>query len=216
VNHPLYGSTPEALRNQYDLTLVTLIDPVNTITPATIHTADMLGEEVTMVGYGGQGYGNAAVFPSASVTDRLAATNVIDFKTKDVLDSSNNVVTLRMWGSDFDSPAGDGNVDDDLSSPTPTSLEGNLAGGDSGSPLLWNGFLVGIGSLTFCPRAPCIPPAYGYGSLWAALDLPENQQFLRDYGIAMVPVAAPVWFLVTGLGALAGFRRRRGSSRKRA
>jgi hypothetical protein len=94
---------------------------------------------------------------------------------------------------------------------SPLPLEGNLAGGDSGSALFWNNYLVGIGAYVFCATASnCIPAStFGNGSLWVRLDVPENVSFLQANGITVVPLAGALLPFLSAFAALLTLARAR-------
>lgn len=196
--HPLYSAGGNGY--QYDLAIATLVAPVEGVMPATITPVNLIGREVTMVGYGGQGTGLGTSLSGA--TDRLAATNTID------------TTAYNLWAADFDSPAGNKSL---TGGSTPTAYEGQLAGGDSGSPLFWNNFLVGIGAYTFCQTSGCTSNSvYGAASLWVRLDIAANRQFIDQALVraasvpaasAPVPVPAAGWLLGTALLSIPLLRR---------
>jgi secreted trypsin-like serine protease len=182
---------------QYDLAIATLDGSVLGITPATISTANLLGQTVSVIGYGQQNNG-LGTDPGLSgyPNDRLGATNVIDR------------LLLGLWASDFDSPAMNTNLFG--TSATPTALEGNVAPGDSGGPLFWNNFLVGITGYRFCAGSGCaIDSTYGKGSLWTRLDTSDNLSFLASNGISAVPLPGAWLAFLSGLISLAGLALRR-------
>lgn len=196
--HPLYGAGSNGY--QYDLAIATLLAPVEDVIPATITPVNLIGRQVTMVGYGGQGTGLGP--PLSGATDRLAATNTID------------TTAYNLWAADFDSPAGNKSL---TGGKTPTAYEGQLAGGDSGSPLFWSNFLVGIGAYTFCQTSGCRSTSvYGTASLWVRLDLAANRLFI-DQALARaasqspanspVPVPPAGWLLGTALLGMPLLRR---------
>ena len=197
--HPLY--TGGSAGYQYDLAIATLLAPVENVIPATITPVNLIGKQVTMVGYGAQGTGLGPGLSGA--TDRLAATNTID------------TTAYNLWAADFDAPAGNKSL---IGSRTPTAFEGQLAGGDSGSPLFWNNFLAGIGAYTFCQTAGCTANStYGNASLWVRLDIAANRRFI-DQGLARaaaftaasapVPLPPAIWLLGSALVGMPLFRRR--------
>jgi hypothetical protein len=207
VTSPTYLASIAGVSYQFDLAIATLSTPVpgSLITPAVISNANVIGQTITMVGYGGQARGDGTALTGAS--DRLGAQNVIDFGEIAVR-SGGGAATIDIWVADFDSPD-----DPDASlfgSSTPLQLEGNLAGGDSGSPLFWNNQLVGIGAYIFCATASnCVPAStYGNGSLWVRLGVQDNVDFLAANGITVVPLPGALVPLLSGLLVLCGVCRR--------
>lgn len=196
--HPLYAAGANGY--QYDLAIASLLAPVEDVIPATITPVNLIGRQVTMVGYGGQGTGLGT--PLSGATDRLAATNTID------------TTAYNLWAADFDSPASNKSL---IGGRVPTAYEGQLAGGDSGSPLFWSNFLVGIGAYTFCQTSGCRSTSvYGTASLWVRLDLAANRLFI-DQALARaasqspanspVPVPPAGWLLGTALLGMPLLRR---------
>jgi len=117
--------------------------------------------------------------------------------------------TATSFVADFDRPDGTTNADPELSSPTATRLEGNVANGDSGGGVFitegGNRYLVGINSYTgqFAPG-----PASAYGSISGATNLELFHTWISDQtGITAVPEPGYVW--IFSLGSLLALRRRR-------
>ncbi|MCC6356966.1 MAG: trypsin-like serine protease [Verrucomicrobiae bacterium] len=207
VTSPTYLANIAGVPYEFDLAIATLSAPVpgSLVTPAVISSANIIGQTITMVGYGGQARGDGTALTGAN--DRLGAQNVIDLGQLDVA-TGGGVATIDIWAADFDSPDDPGMSL--FGSSTPLALEGNLAGGDSGSALFWNNQLVGIGAYVFCTSGSgCIPTStYGDGSLWVRMDLPENASFLQANGIAVVPLPAAFAPLLCGLAVLLTMLRR--------
>lgn len=201
VTSPTYLANIAGVPYEFDLAIATLSAPVpgSLITPAVISNASIVGETITMVGYGGQGRGDGTALTGAN--DRLGAQNVIDFG-QIAVGTGGGVDTIDIWVADFDSPDDPGaNL---FGSGTPLQLEGNLAGGDSGSPLFWNNQLVGIGAYRFCATSPgCAPGStYGNGSLWVRLGVQDNVDFLAANGITVVPLPGALAPLLSALAIL--------------
>lgn len=208
VTSPTYLANIAGVPYEFDLAIATLSAPVpgSLVTPAVISSADIIGQTVTMVGYGGQARGDGTALTGAN--DRLGAQNVIDLGQLDIGTSGGGVATIDIWAADFDSPDDPGMSL--FGSSSPLALEANLAGGDSGSPLFWNDYLVGIGAYIFCATgSTCIPTStYGDGSLWVRMDVPENASFLAANGITVVPLPGTLAPLLTGLAILLTVLRR--------
>jgi hypothetical protein len=116
----------------YDFGLVHLSSPVVGVTPATLYTGSSeLGLIGTFVGYGLTGTG----LTGAKILDNQerAFQNVID---------GNFGNPSLVLGSDFDNPHNA--ADNGFGSPTPLTLEGCVAPGDSGG-----GVFITIGSQTY-------------------------------------------------------------------
>jgi hypothetical protein len=106
--------------NGYDLALVRLNTPVLGVTPASLYTGSSeVGQVATFVGYGFTGTGLSGW--GTLDNQKRSFQNLIDgnFGNPSVL-----------LGSDFDNPGN--TADNDFGTPTPISLEGCVAPGDSG------------------------------------------------------------------------------------
>lgn len=201
VTHPSYsfGSNP------FDLGLLYLSAPVPAADVATMIRFDepnsILGREATWVGTGLTGTGLTG---AQNPLEFRAFTNIID-----VMGPAYSL-TATSFVSDFDRPDGSTNANANLSSPTATRLEGNVAGGDSGGGVFVtvNGirYLAGISSYTgrFGPGA-----ASSYGSISGATNLDLFHSWIFDQtGItSSIPEPAIPWLL--SLGSLLMLRRRR-------
>lgn len=167
VLQPGWLTTSDNTRAGFDLALIQLSSPV-TVAPATRHSGtvpSLVGQNVTLVGYGNTGVGGGSSgtigeIASSSGTKR-GATNVIDVLAPTEHSSYSNNVFL----SDFDGPASnDGNLWG--GSGTPTSLEANLAHGDSGGPAFVGVKIAGVAASLSADYAGNI---YGAWSGWAAV-----------------------------------------------
>lgn len=190
--------------NPYDLGLLYLAGPVTTANPATMielgGANSILGREATWVGTGLTGTGLTG---AQAPLEFRAFTNVIDVIGTEYGQTETSFV------ADFDRPDGSTNADPDLSSPTATRLEGNVATGDSGGGVfITEGgvrYLVGINSYTgrFGPGA-----ASSYGSISGATNLELFHSWIFDQtGVAAVPEPSSFWIFC--LASLLGLRRRR-------
>ena len=155
----------------FDVAVLTLSHPINSVTPASITGRDPIGRVGTMIGYGDQGFGD--FFPDSipGANDRLAGRNVID--------ASDGLVQ-----TDFDSPAEDTST---LGGATPLNLEGSTGPGDSGGPLFvqFGDVALVVGTLNGGANEVQgrFDSEYGDVSDWAALRNPPNLAFLASLGI---------------------------------
>ena len=163
----------------FDLALLNLSAPINTVTPATLGFAlNPTGMDAVMLGYGYQGTGTADF---NTIGTRRAAENVID-------------VTGGTLLTDFDSPAGDTSS---FGPATPRFLEGTTAPGDSGGPLFAmvgsDAYLVGVLHGGYNPFGP--DSWYGDVSIYTAINSTANRTFLAANGLVAVPEPTP-WVMV--------------------
>lgn len=178
VTHPDYRYP----NNFSDLALLQLASPVTAVTSATMlglaSSQELLGKEATWVGFGLGGDGATG---AQGPLDHRAFTNVID-----VFGTAYNL-TGTAFISDFD--RADGSTNATGSSPTATSLEGNVAGGDSGGGVFIKvdgiDYLVGVTSFAggFSPGTNS-----RYGSISGANDLQQFHRWIFEQtGVAAVP-----------------------------
>jgi hypothetical protein len=159
----------------------------------------LLGETTTWVGYG---QGGTGLTGSTGVPGTLRGfTNVIDG-----FGPTFGLVESSMF-TDFDRPDGSRNSIVS-SSPFPTALEGNVAPGDSGGAVFWEGGLVGVSSY----RARLTGDPIGnsdYGELSGATRLSLFTDWITEQtNIAAVPEPSVAGLLAIGL---IGFMRHRRS-----
>lgn len=141
ITNPQYSFSFQAAPN--DISLIELASPVANVDPVSMWAfptaSDILGHEATWVGFGIGGTGLTGQQPPAA---KRAFTNMVDSIGAFSLPTTSYL-------SDFDHPNGSENTIAG-SDPYPTSLEGNLAQGDSGggSFVMIDGqyHLVGINS----------------------------------------------------------------------
>lgn len=165
--HPMFASS-----QRYDIAVFTFDTPITGFTPMTISDTVPIGQTVTMVGYGAHGNGDTFGTVSSRDDTRRAAQNIIDTQDN------------RFYLTDFDRVTEDTNS---YGSPTPLSLEGTSAGGDSGGPLIFNGAVVGIVQGGFSNRFGEFSE-YGDRATWLRLNDPEIINYLQDdHGITIIP-----------------------------
>ena len=120
-----------------DLAMLTLSGPApGWASSYQLWTGDILGAQVTTVGYGGQGV-NSLVAGTAGGT-RWAAQNIVD---KVGSGGFNQPFSTNIISTDFDNGTAAGNTLGGFpinSSEVPLAAEGTTAGGDSGGPLFFN------------------------------------------------------------------------------
>lgn len=147
-----------------DLALVRLSSDITSSTPATISTiTDVRGRTAIFHGFGTTGTGDLGVNPAQAAGTARAFTNFLDAIGPDFDPGLSSAVVL----ADFDSPV---NTMSFLGGPDPTTLEGNIAAGDSGGGIfIPNGSvyeLAGVSSFSFTSQSviPTGPSGYGSGT----------------------------------------------------
>lgn len=205
-----------------DLALLQFSTPL----PGFYHlsTGSSLGQQVTMVGFGGTGTprGDNLGYNFVDGNDqRRAATNRVDFIDDLTLNLSGSNVTFRTLFADLDTHlAGTPNPfnRDWFDGGGPTVNEGGVSPGDSGGAWFvqqggqWR--LAGITSVRF--RATDVPfgttgdhfMLFGHSG-GGAVDL--NHAAHRNWVVTTVPEPTTMLVLAAGLGALAAARRRKKS-----
>jgi secreted trypsin-like serine protease len=185
-----------------DIGLVELSSEIPGVAPASmIHLPDdsiLLGQTTTWVGYG---QGGTGLTGGTGVPGTLRGfTNVIDAfgPTFGLVESS--MIT------DFDRPDGSKNSIVD-SNPLPTALEGNVAPGDSGGAVFWDGGLVGV--ISYRARIAGDPSSNSdYGELSGASRLSRFTDWITEQtNIAAVP--EPSVAILLAIGSIGWLRRRR-------
>ena len=168
----------------YDIALAHLTTPVSGVTPATVYSASLEPVPVmTFVGFGMTGTGLTGQ-TKADFTKR-ACQNVADG------DFGNPTFLL---GSDFDNPhSAAGNV---FGSPTPLTLEGCVANGDSGGGVFYTvgsqTYLAGVISFVASSHGS---PNSSYGNVMGFGNLSSYNDWINS------KIPEPSTFGLTGLGA---------------
>jgi hypothetical protein len=186
---------------RYDLAVLTLSSDFTEVAPVKVSpdvpelsdNASLLGKKGTLIGYGD--YGNPTADPDNSDGSRRAAENIIDSADNGLIrfdyDSTDPLIQKNN-DQGFNSPNLDGSFPELTSvpdsSPKPISLEGGIAPGDSGGPLLVESDLepvvVGVASEFIDPESS-EPSLSGYGSIYvyASLNDPQTIEFLSTENI---------------------------------
>jgi hypothetical protein len=186
---------------RYDLAVLTLSSDFTEVAPVKVSpdvpelldNASLLGKKGTLIGYGD--YGNPTADPDNSDGLRRAAENIIDSADYGLIrfdyDSTDPLIQKNN-DQGFNSPNLDGSSPELISvpesSPKPISLEGGIAPGDSGGPLLVESDLepvvVGVASEFIDPESSGLPIS-GYGSVYvyASLNDPQTIKFLSTENI---------------------------------
>jgi hypothetical protein len=186
------GDSPNA---KYDLAVLTLssdfteVDPLK-VAPDVPKLADnesFLGKKGTLVGYGD--FGTSIAYPTNNDGLRRAAENMIDSTDNGIIRldyDSTSLSTQKKNDQGLSDPNLDGSSPELFpvkSSPKPIRLEGGIAPGDSGGPLLVESdgapVVVGVAS-EFLDLESYGSPSSGYGSIYiySALDNPQTIDFL--------------------------------------
>jgi hypothetical protein len=187
------GDSPNA---RYDLAVLTLSRDFTEIAPLEVapdvtklaDNESFLGKKGTLVGYGD--FGTATASSSNNDGLRRAAENIIDSADNGIIRldyDSTSLSTQKDNDQGLSSPNLDGSSPELFpvtdSSPKPIRLEGGIAPGDSGGPLLVESdadlVVVGVAS-EFLDLESFGSPVSGYGSIYiySALNNPQTIDFL--------------------------------------
>lgn len=197
---------------QHDLALLFLDRSVKDVAPVRIATINPQGLKGVSVGYGIQGDGLGHELTDAN--PRLAFEVSIDYVGPEDGLLLNHFgldpefaeqigVTIR---SDFDHPDG---LTNSYGDEFPLDLEGGSETGDSGGPLyIQDGSGWAVAGVLFGGFNPYDDIGYGKVNMWAPLYLEENQRFIRDHSVEIIPepTGLALAMLAAGLG-LCLFRR---------
>ncbi|MDB2687058.1 trypsin-like serine protease [Mariniblastus sp.] len=131
-SYPFGGNDNSPLLDGGDFAIITLDSPVpsSVATPLrlTDRTSSLVGEEVALIGYGGAGLGS--VGGDSSNVLRWGSRNVID---QYGAAAESNSTGTNLISIDFDDGSAANNF---TGSSVPLTLEGTVAQGDSGGPVL--------------------------------------------------------------------------------
>lgn len=141
VLFPGGGTSGSPTLNGGDVAILTLSSmvPASIASPfaLTDATTELTGFTVVTLGYGGSGIGSTGATGFDSL--RRGGTNVLDRYGAAVNTTTNIGGTANIFSSDFDNPDGTTNTLGWLGSQAAaTAFEATTAGGDSGSPLLFD------------------------------------------------------------------------------
>ncbi|MEN6406744.1 MAG: trypsin-like serine protease [Thermoguttaceae bacterium] len=221
-SHYWYSSVDNSNCASYsvgDLGLVFIKTAISGVTAATLYTgstSDLVGQTATFVGYGNTGVGSTGAKSGTYGTLR-AVQNVLDC-TASTYDSGYSDSVLL---SDFDDASSKG-VNNTLfgvgSSATPLSLEGLIAGGDSGGGVFttMNGteYLVGVNS--YCLANDRVANS-DYGDISGCVSVCDYIDWIESItGLSPTMTAAPesstlglLMAACLSLGVWRRFRRRK-------
>ena len=188
--HPEWTGDVNTSPAYADIAILTLSDPVTSITPISISAANPNGMFATTVGYGATGTGDISG-PFTSDQLRRGANNTIDV-----------ISELGRLQADFDSPAEDTNR---MGSATPLALEGTAAPGDSGGGIFvdfGSGLqLVGVvSSGTAIPNSGNDVGSYGTRVNYAGFY--NNTAFLIANGVAVPEPTTSILLTIATFGLL--------------
>jgi secreted trypsin-like serine protease len=217
VRHPLWNGN---ITNGYDIALVRLATPITNATPAQLFTGRNeldFGTTAVNAGFGLQGDGvSGAVTPP---TSRRAAQNDADFFG--TFTSPTSIQFSATSGDyimqDFDDPISDPRPDVNfMGSAIPRDLEGLIAPGDSGGPLMidvggGNYRVAGVHSFITAPDSFPANPQATYGWIAGSTRVSDHLPFIfSTIGVsAVVPEPGTLAFVVLGAGCWVSGRRRR-------
>jgi hypothetical protein len=211
IRHPQFVLNGNDLGFGYDIALVRLSSPVVGINPATLYTGTSeLGATLSMAGYGRTGVGSSND-PQNPGTFR-AGTNVADVIASFSNGSSGQLgAENAVLVTDFDAPPAfnpNGNLNT-LGAPTATSLEYQLAGGDSGGGafIQENGqwYVAGIHSAVTSQQGWAgsgSNQSFGYGAVSLMTRVSRYEAFIGS--VTGVPEPNSLLLVVTCLAASLG------------
>ncbi|MBN2683869.1 MAG: trypsin-like peptidase domain-containing protein [Pontiellaceae bacterium] len=167
---------------QYDLSLLYFEESLPDLLFPTLGSSLVLGDTVTLVGFGRSGHGDYGYTTDVSLTDRRVGFNVVDEQEE------------GLFRYDFDDPdTGDG---------LGNELESIIGPGDSGGALLVDGALVGVNTFT---------EGYGglFGDFGGGIDLSDEWDWINETTGLAIPEPSSVFLFIVGAGGLIFFRRLR-------
>jgi V8-like Glu-specific endopeptidase len=156
-----------------DLALLTLAGGLPAwVTPLQFFIGDMVGWVASMVGFGLNGIGSTGAVSYDG--RRRAAENIVDSYGQ-AFSGGNIPGTTNIINTDFDDGSPAANTLSPLGSAAfMLTNEGTTAGGDSGGPLLINGYIAGI-----LAGGSSANSGYGDVSWWTGLRSTSAQAFLN-------------------------------------
>lgn len=217
VRHPLWNGN---ITNGFDIALVRLSTPITNVTPAQLFTGRnelTFGTTAVNAGFGLQG--NGVTGATTGPSSRRAAQNDADLfgtftsPTSIQFSASSGDYILQ----DFDDPINDPRPDVNLmGSAVPRDLEGLIAPGDSGGPLMidiggGNYRVAGVHSFITAPGNFPANPLSTYGWVAGSTRVSDHLPFIFSTigASAVVPEPGTLAFGVVGVGCWVSGRKRR-------
>lgn len=188
-SYPAGGDGDSPLLDGGDFAIINLTTavPASVATPLRLVNDPfaLVGQEAALIGYGLSGLGTAG--GNANVL-RWGSRNVIDQYGGPAQDSS---TATNIFSTDFDHPS----VPNSLGNPTPLALEGSVARGDSGGPLLiqQNGEWLVAGVLSGGTTAN---GTYGDVSWWTGID-PYRTEIIAAGGVFVPEPSSSLMILLS-------------------
>jgi len=200
------GAPVPGLTDGTDLAMLTLSGglPSWATSVQQLFAGNVLGELVTMVGYGGQGLGSLQFPPGGT---RWAAQNLVDAVGAAGVNES---FSANIISTDFDNGSAFANTLGTLgSSAVALFTEGTTAGGDSGGPLFVD--MAGNWLIAGVLSGGSSDSSFGDISWWTGVAQyrSEIESFGGVFqGVAAIPEPQTYLLMLMGLGAIGVARRR--------
>lgn len=160
IGHRTWFNTGANIYSGFDIALLKLLSPVQTVTPSALFTGFNEDLQIgTYVGFGRTGTGLTGEIYQGGT--KRAGQNIIGLGSRAVLPNEQGYyqrLNDRILVSDFDSPY-TANPYDPLS--VPLNLEYSIAHGDSGGGMFINNRIAGVNSFGIDPRTKSTNPRYG-------------------------------------------------------
>jgi hypothetical protein len=203
VRHPLWTGN---IIDGFDISLVRLASPINSVIPAQLFTGSnelAFGTTAINAGFGLQGNGTTG--GTTGPNARRAGQNDADIFATFTSPTTINVspVSGHYILQDFDDPRDPGlNL---IGSTAPRNLEGLIAPGDSGGPLMMdigggNFRVAGVHSFITAPSTLPLNPQATYGWIAGSTRVSDNLPFILSTISAAAPEPATLSFGLFGVG----------------
>ena len=189
-----------------DLAIHTLATPAPVGVPIypLLSSPMVVGDELTLAGYGRSGFGDVGFTEPAAYDIKRSGKNIADIITPDIETAG------LLYLMDFDGIDDNGMAIGITGGPTlGNNIETTLGFGDSGGPAFLNdnGTLVLAGVNTFLTTLGITPDPPLFGSLAGGIDLSNQTEWIAS----VVPEPASGMLLLLGVISAGLFRRRRSS-----